>query len=434
MCREKMKICLILLALFSLSCTKIVIKVAKKDRSAANNQESITASSDDANREPRIYDFEYYLLNLDELRNISGEELYARLQDNWRHIFRREFRNFRQAVMDTAQRQHSYQDGLMGNLEGEECRILEHADFKSFDGQQFLEILLEASFLANVDIQQAKKLNPGLINQLDLIVHIVLFELGMQADGESHVHIDGAHTTMESSIVWKIDPERPDPEEMTELDDYAIRFKFQRRFLRSQPEAFTLQVEFARGLFENRDIVPEYRMELEHRWVNRDNLGSALEMVLRIWHGDELNYSRLIALEQSAPFSQVYLFRDILRYELANEEERRAVVDFAELKKCALSQVQMIVPGVIGMQPDDAEEILRTLQLKIGTVEDTTAGSPEVVVIRQDPPPGSKVPIGSEVDMVLGLWTDLDIPMAEEPGEEQVDAGVEDLPVQEEAD
>lgn len=407
----------ILLAFWGLSCTQIVVKVSKKSKVAVEDH-NVVGSSEDSTREPRIQDFEYYLMNLDDLRNVTGEELYRRLKDNWRHIFRREFRNFRQIVIDSAKRSHQYQDSLVSGIGKDECRTLKHADLRTFDGNEFLESILEASFLANLSIEAANKLNPGLIDQLELIAHLILFELGMRAEGQSQVEIDGSLTTMTSSIIWKVDPELPDLPELTELDDYAVRMNFVRVLQRSKSDSFTLQVEFAKGLFDDPSMAAEYRMELQHRWREREHLGDVLEITMRIWHEKTLNYSRMIALEQQAKFSQVFLFRDTIRYQLKGEDERQAVLDFAKLQKCAFSEIQMIVPGLIGMQPEAADSLLRTLQLKPGQVEDMTDGDAERIVIRQDPVPGTKVLPGSLVDMVFGTWADFETPPQSSDNEE----------------
>jgi hypothetical protein len=399
------------LALLYSACTDIVVKVSGKNQTPSQQANSAATADSD---EPRLQDFEYYLYHLDDLRNVSGRDLYRRLKDNYRNVFRREFRNFRQMIIETAQRNHSYREGLTGSLTADDCEPLEHVDLQTFDGHKFLENMLEVSLLANLNIDEAAKLNPGLVEDLDVLVHLILFEMGMRAKGESQVSLEDGTTTMESSILWKVDPEIPDPPEVTEYDDYGVRFRFQRTLHLGQPKGFALTAEFAPGLFEQPDLPPEYRMVLEHDWQDRDHLGQALYITFKIWHEQDLTYSRRLAIEQTARFAQIFIFRDIIRFGLPNEEERKAVIDFAELKKCATENVQLIVPGVIGMKPDDANQLLTTMQFKIGDVDDRSAGAPESVIIRQDPAPGTKAPPETPIDLVQGVWADLEDEMAPE--------------------
>ena len=54
-----------------------------------------------------------------------------RIQQNWRHIFRHEFRALRDSIVATSNKQHNYVDGIINSVSTDECTELEKADLSS---------------------------------------------------------------------------------------------------------------------------------------------------------------------------------------------------------------------------------------------------------------------------------------------------------------
>ena len=249
-------------------CKDIVVKVGKKEKKADIVQNS---SAEDGDLQPNIQprDMEYYLYNLDNLRDTPADKLIQRLEKNWRLIFRREFRALRDGILAAAERQHSYQDGIYFNV-GTECSELRKADLGQFDSIEFLPNLLEGSFLAYLTSEDSKKLNPDLEPALDISAHLILFELGMQGKGWSEVEVKDEVTYSKSRILWKVDSEIQDPPEELAKDDVSVGFDFIRGLKNGKPKNFSLVVHVGRGVFEGTPEGPQYRMEVTSEWKYPD--------------------------------------------------------------------------------------------------------------------------------------------------------------------
>ncbi|WP_159455100.1 PASTA domain-containing protein [Pseudobacteriovorax antillogorgiicola] len=383
-----------------LGCKDIVVKVGKKEKQANLDQEAASqgSSSLDATMQPR--DLEFYLYNLDNLRNTPGDKLIERLEQNWRLIFRREFRSLRDSLLAVAEREHSYQEGIYFNV-GSECTELTQLDIAPTKGLDYLPKILEGSLLAFISSNDAKRLNPDLESAIDLSAHLILFELGMRGQGTSEVEEKDGITYSKSRIVWKVDSEVQDPAEDRVNDHLSVSLDFIRGLKSGKPINFSLVISIAEGLYEGQVVGPLHRIELQSEWDYPELDGMHVSNSVRIFRDDKIRYSRQFFMEQTTKVSQVFLFRDTIRYGLPGETSRQAFVDFTKLEKCAAENSQILVPGVVGMSADQAGSFLETLGFETTISQDLTGGDPSARVRAQKPSAGSSKPFGSEVQIIL---------------------------------
>ncbi len=398
-------------------CTDIVVKVGKKEKSrnldvaaAVDNSELIS-----------VREIEFYLNNIDNLRNSSAEAFLQKIQKNWRRVFRREFRVLRDSLIEAGEREHKYYDGIFFDVSTEDCTELEKLDFRSFDGLEKMGNLLEGSFIVHLSYEQAQKLNPDLAQVLDVTTNVVLFELGMRANGWSEFTTEEGLENYRTKVLWKVDPEVGDLPEEKLHDDIGMELDFTRRAEHGAPKSLTLTLTAAAGLFEQQVTGPVYKLEVTGIWSESTLKGLSFENIIKISKDDELTYSRQFVLEQSHKFSPVYLFRDTVRYQLPDEQSRQVLIDFGALEKCALEHSRIMVPGVIGMDVPTADNTLKSFSFKMNVVEDRTGGTdPAATVSAQTPRAGTHAPAGSEVKVILDYPADdpFESPSSNDNGEE----------------
>ena len=394
------------------SCFDVVVKLDRKEKNLPQSGDGSAAASQ--TEVLSVSSFEGYLYHLDGLKNIAPDDLVKRYKDNLRFVFRREFRNLREVMIGLAERPHNYQDEMLADLSTDDCQPLQEQDFSDFVIDEHLSEILEASFLLNLDKLSSEKISPSLPQELDTIIHIILFEFGMRASGSSEVLVHEDQTEYKASLAWSIDPEVQDDPQQTMHDDYTMQLGYRRLYKLGVPLGFGLSIDLVSDK-EGRD---KYSLVLDNEWSHSSASQRYFSSVMQVSKNGVLQYSRKIELEQSFVLSPVYIFRDTTRYGLDNETKRSAVLDMEKLEKCTMDRISLNMPSVIGMPPDQARDLLEKMGFVIAEVidrRDPTDSDGEAVVIRQDPQPGKKVPVESEVRLVLGQWEPWDeVPVEED--------------------
>lgn len=383
---------------FASGCKDIVVKVGKKDRSAPVGQ---NAGANAEVSSLSISDSEFYLTNLDNLQSTSGDKLINRLEQNWRLQFRKQFRTLRNAIQATAEKQHSYQDGIYFNVKADDCSALERNDLGVWSGLENLPNLVEGSLLAYISSDDAKLINPDLVGVLDVSTQLILFELGMRANGSSLVEVDGDVTYNKSKVLWKVDPEIQDSKEDQAGDLTSMSIEFTRGLKLGRPYLFEMELVIGEGIYEGKPKGVQYRVNIKSDWDYPSLQGVQLINSIKIFKDDQLSYSRRFELEQSTQTSSNYRVTDVIRAGLKNESSRQAIIDFYKMEKCAAEHSRILVPGVIGMGQSTAEKLLTDLGFQAIIVEDLSKGDPNAQVRAQKPEAGAHSPYGATVHLIL---------------------------------
>ena len=183
--------------------------------------------------------------------------------------------------------------------------------------------IIEGGFLANLSAEQARKINPDLEGILDLSSNIILFELGMQANGWSEFeHVDGVDF-YKSKMVWKVDPEADDLPEEKINDDIGVEVHMVRGSVNGQPKSLAMTILAGKGIYDKAVSGPVHVMSLLGEWDEGSLGGLHYTSTVEIKSGDVINYSRQFKVQQLARFSPIYTFKDTIHYQLLGKKQRR---------------------------------------------------------------------------------------------------------------
>lgn len=383
------------------ACTDIVVQVKKKDKGNggfSSDQQAVVVKDD-----PEIRDLEFYLSQLDSVRESSPDHILNKIDRNWRTLFRRDFRIFRDSMVEAATRQHSYQEGLYFNTDQDACNKLESIDLKANSNLENISSTLEASFIGFAQPKALAQVNPDLEDSSELFAQLILFELGMNAHGEATSEVIDDVTKTKALVRWKVNPEFKDSsEEQDHNSKLGVLVHFERSLSRGSPVDFQLIVKIGEGIYEDKPVGPIYRLELTTRWEYPSIEGKRIQTVFKTFVDNRLNYSRSLSVNQLIKGGSLYLARDTIFYDLPEEKSRTITLDFDKLEKCDASTVSIEVPGIIGMTRDQAFEKLKELGIDQKLIRDLTEGDPSAVIVDQFPVAGSPIKIGEAIEIILG--------------------------------
>ena len=380
---------------------KVDVKGKKSAPPLQGNHDSNLESQSFEPLEPR--DIESYLYGIDSIRDTSPERLTERLNSNWRHSFRRDFRELRDNFYELTQKDHLYQDGLQNFDKNEnQCSPLSAENLRVLPGLSESANTIEASALAFINGEQLSVINPLLVPNLDKITHLILFELGMRAKGSSQIEEKSGITYTKANVKWKVDPEIQDSPATQDSDRLSMSIQMERGLHKGRPHSFDLTITIGEGQYEGPIQGSQSQVLVKTRWIFPDShQGTSVTQEIFLKQDENTKYARKVILEQSHRGSRVYTFTDIVFYGQAQEISKQATIDFDLSEVCEEGVNQYTVPNVIGMTKEQAE---LTLGLHGFNVETRTSSGP--LVIQQDPKPDEAAKLKSTIFLIYGTRLD----------------------------
>ena len=189
--------------------------------------------------------------------------------------------------------------------------------------------------LAKLSLAHAKKLKISLPEDfISEVEHIFAVEMGFHLEGETNVTEDGNTVTTTSTVVWNIDSENDESQEMIADDHLDVKFIFTWVTVDGEDRKFNIEVVVQEGLYLGQATGPRYFLNLSTHNYRTDNNGYKVVSTAKNGVDGDIKYSRKMVFVRDGENKELYDLWDIARYGLENEDVRRATIDFGELKKC----------------------------------------------------------------------------------------------------
>ena len=325
-----------LLASAAGGCSDVVVKVNKKNKgSESNTQSSSPDTSIEKTNEVSFEDVENYLKDVDKLKKDGAKYILEQLRDGWRGKFRGALRDLRENIVRNSLTEHSYKDKLVQVAGSLTCEKIEKHDLSFLKGYEGLGVMIQGSLVAKLNKDHAGKLDKALPDHMDDITRMFLFELGVNAKGDSKVTTDGSKTVMESNIIWKVNHETGDDPSLIEADQMSVQLIFTRVFENDKPLSFKLEVRVAQGLFEGTVVGETYYLKIDSQYDQDASGTKSLTIITENGIIGVLKaYSRELVFTRNGENIELYSLKDTARKGLPGEEVRYVELNFKELKKC----------------------------------------------------------------------------------------------------
>ncbi len=282
---------------------------------------------------------------LQELKNLGAQAFLERYKQEGRALLRSNFRLFRDSVSRNARVEHNYGLSFFGALNPGQCKVLKGTQ-DVFDMQDYgdLRPILQTAVLAKLDPKEAGNLHPTLPDSMDTVTKLIFFELGLKIDGASHYAEADGKDFLSSDIGMKVIHEQDEPEAWQAKDEKSLRMTFSNQKAGGDDQTLRFEAQVGQGVYENKPIGPREFLRFHFSQAGANQSLELQNGLMTEGHGEDLVYSRRIALRSSDKSRDQLILTDTIRFLMSNSKTRSYSIDKAKGEICALADGKAPAP------------------------------------------------------------------------------------------
>ena len=343
----------ICVAALSVGCSDIVINLGK-DHGGDEGETPQAVSSKNSLDVDSVYDF---LQDKDNVKELGAMAVLTELEGGFKGKFRQSVRDLRDAVVTTGTEGAPYSsEGLYGESYEATCRSFDPHNLAGFDGSEYLGVVLKGGVLAGASSEISKKLgqhwDPVLAER---IADVFLTKMGMQIKdldggeiGPTVVEVDGTKTVTHGLFI-DLDAENGPN---SGNDDLDIKIQYTQVHKDGELSTFEADMQVGAGLFDDNASGAQYFMNVMIETGKTDQDGRMILSTIKGGtrdNGENVTFSRRLIYSQDQADEHLYSVIDQIRFDMDDETNRRASIDFSSLESCFDPSFSGDIPNFNGL-------------------------------------------------------------------------------------